>query len=85
MSETDKDRDLNPLELEQRGVNVPGDAGLVTGEPGAGTELNPSAPPPRLNVKESGDIDGATSTHVGAGGNFPGQTGGVGTAPNDVE
>lgn len=85
MSDTAKDRDLNPLELEQRGVNVPGDEGLVKGEPGAGTERNPSAPPPQLNVKETGDIDGASSTHAGAGGNFPGQTGGVGTAPNDVE
>lgn len=79
----DKD-ELNPLELEQRGVDVPGDGGLVSGEPGAGTERNQAAPSPTLKISESGDILGATSTHQGAGGNFE-HTGGVGTAPNEVE
>ncbi len=32
------------------------------------------------DVRETGDISGATSTHAGAGGNF-GNTGGTGTAP----
>lgn len=78
------DQDLNPREVEQPGIGVPGDEGLSTGEPGAGTERNPSAPPPRLNLTEAGDLTGATSTHHGAGGDFT-HTGGVGTAPNEVE
>jgi len=84
MTDANNDQELNPLELEQRGVNVPGDEGLVSGDPGAGTDHNYSAPPPRANIRESGDILGATSTHQGAGGEME-NTGGVGTAPNEVE
>ncbi len=84
MIDKGNDKNLNPLELEQRGVHVPGDGGLVEGEPGAGTERNQAAPSPTVKIDESGDILGATSTHHGAGGEFE-QTGGVGTAPNEVE
>ncbi|MGH9942132.1 MAG: hypothetical protein ACRD9R_07230 [Pyrinomonadaceae bacterium] len=84
MTNTDDDKNLNPRELEHPGVGVAGDEGLSTGEPGAGTERNQAAPLPRLNLTESGDVAGATSTHHGAGGDFT-HTGGVGTAPNEVE
>ena len=72
---------LNPLELDD--ANVPGDGGLLTGEPGAGTERNQAASPPTLNLTETGDVSGATSTHHGAGGNFE-HNGGTGTAPTEV-
>jgi hypothetical protein len=79
----DKEK-LNPLELEQRGVNVPGDEGLVDGAPGAGTEANYPAPPPHVKSSEAGDLTGATSTHTGAPGKLD-QTGGDGTAPTKVK
>jgi hypothetical protein len=78
------DEKLNPLELEQRGLNVPGDAGLVDGEPGAGTDANYPAPPPHVKSRETGDLAGATSTHDGAPGKLE-QTGGDGTAPTEVK
>lgn len=78
------DEKLNPLELEQRGVNVAGDEGLVDGEPGAGTDANYSAPPPRAKSRETGDLAGATSTHDGAPGKLE-PTGGDGTAPTEVK
>jgi hypothetical protein len=84
MSVMGDDEKLNPLELEQRGVNVPGDEGLVDGEPGAGTDANYSAPPPRARSTEAGDLTGATSTHTGAPGKLE-QTGGDGTAPTEVK
>lgn len=34
------------------------------------------------NVRETGDLTGATSTHAGAGGNME-NTGGTGTAPTE--
>ncbi len=73
---------LNPLELDNS--DVPGDGGLATSEPGAGTERNQAAPPPMLNVTETGDVSGATSTHHGAGGNFE-HNGGTGTAPAEIK
>jgi hypothetical protein len=84
MNGAGKDEKLNPLELEQRGVNVPGDEGLVDGEPGAGTDANYSAPPPHVKSREAGDLTGATSTHTGAPGRLE-QTGGDGTAPTKVK
>ncbi|HEX8421808.1 MAG TPA: hypothetical protein VF634_00255 [Pyrinomonadaceae bacterium] len=82
--ETGVDEKLNPLELEQRSVNVAGDEGLVDGEPGAGTDANYSAPPPRVRSRETGDLAGATTTHDGAPGKLE-QTGGDGTAPSEVK
>lgn len=84
MSGADSGEKLNPLELEQRGVDAPGDGGLVDGEPGAGTEANYPAPPPHVKSREHGDLTGATSTHAGAPGKLS-QTGGDGTAPTEVK
>jgi hypothetical protein len=84
MSGSGKDEKLNPLELEQRGLNVPGDEGLVDGEPGAGTDANYPARPPHVKSSERGDLAGATSTHTGAPGKLE-QTGGDGTAPTKVK
>lgn len=84
MATTNNDEALNPLELEQRGVNAPGDDGIVDGEPSGGTDSNYSAPPPKMKAEETGDLTGATSTHSGAGGHME-NTGGVGTAPNEVD
>jgi hypothetical protein len=75
MSSTDKDRDLNPRELKQRVADEQGDGGLVDGEPGAGTDANYSAPPPKLKSTAVEDTP-------------PGgleQTGGDGTAPTVVK
>ena len=73
----------NPRELERPGIGVPGDDGIVDGEPGAGTDANYPAPPPKVKGTEHGDLTGATSTHTGAPGQME-NTGGDGTAPNDV-
>ncbi|MGI9106376.1 MAG: hypothetical protein ACR2G4_09020 [Pyrinomonadaceae bacterium] len=67
MAGTNENEGLNPLELEQRGVDVPGDSGLVEGAADGGTDANYSAPPPKVKNDETGDILGATSTHSGAG------------------
>lgn len=84
MTKAHNNEPLNPRELEHPGVGVPGDDGIVDGEPGAGTDTNYSAPPPKVKEEETGDILGATSTHSGAGGQIE-HTGGVGTAPNEVD
>lgn len=75
MTKAHTDAPLNPRELEHPGVGVPGDNGLVDGEPGAGTDHNYSAPPPKVKSEAMDET-------------LPGrleQTGGDGTAPTDVK
>jgi hypothetical protein len=75
MTKAHNDAPLNPRELEHPGVGVPGDDGLVDGEPGAGTDYNyPTAPP---KVKRAA-IDETVAGRLE-------QTGGDGTAPTDVK
>ena len=74
MTKAHDDAPLNPRELEQPG-GVPGDDGIVDGEPGAGTDYNYPAPPPKVKTEamektEPGRLE---------------QTGGDGTAPTDVK
>jgi hypothetical protein len=84
MTKAHNNAPLNPRELENPGVGVPGDEGIVDGAPDGGTDHNYSAPPPKAKSTESGDLTGATSTHDGAGGQME-QTGGDGTAPTVVK
>ncbi len=74
MTKAHNDAPLNPRELEQPG-GVPGDDGMVDGEPGAGTDYNYSAPPPKMKSEAMDET---------APGRLE-QTGGDGTAPTEVK
>jgi len=74
MTKAHNDAPLNPRELEHPGVGIPGDDGLVDGEPGAGTDHNYSAPPPKVKSTAMGETvagrleqtsgDGTAATEV---------------------
>jgi len=75
MTKAHNNAPLNPRELEHPGVGIPGDDGIVDGEPGAGTDANYSAPPPKV---KSTAIDDTAPGRLE-------QTGGDGTAPTIVK
>ena len=75
MTKAQTDAPLNSRELEHPGVGIPGDDGLVDGEPGAGTDYNYPAPPPKVKSEVMDKI---------APGRLE-QTGGDGTAPTNVK
>ena len=75
MTKARNDAPLNPRELEQPGVGVPGDDGMVDGAPDGGTDHNYPAPPAKVK---------STAMDETAAGRLE-QTGGDGTAPTVIK